>query len=84
MLYGRITRPESALGRQAHGWRPWRTILLVLGLIAIRILRTLLIAVVVLLPFVRVLSLDLRMIFSAVALLACVLAGIVAFGKNIR
>ena len=77
-------RPESTLGRQAHRWRPWRITLLVLGLSAIRILRKLLlIAVVVLLPFVRVLSLDLRMIFSTVALVAHVVAGIVAFRKDI-
>ena len=41
-MYGRITRPESALGGQAHGWRPWRITLFALGLRAIRILCTLL------------------------------------------
>ena len=43
-MYGRITHPKSTLGRQARGWRPWRITLLTLGLRAIRILRTLLIA----------------------------------------
>ena len=41
-MYGRITHPESALGGQAHGWRPWRITLFALGLRVIRILCTLL------------------------------------------
>jgi hypothetical protein len=48
-------------------------------------LRTLLIiAVVVLLRFVRVLPLDLSMIFTAVPLVTSVVAGIIPFGKKVR
>jgi hypothetical protein len=42
------------------------------------------VAVVLLLPFARILSLSLRMISMAVALLPRVVAGIIPFGKKIR
>jgi hypothetical protein len=84
-MYGRVKRPEVAFRKQTRRWRLWRITLFVLGLSAIRILHTLfVITVVLLLPFVRILSLDLRMIFTAVALVTRVVAGIISFGKKTR
>jgi hypothetical protein len=70
---------------QAHLWRSWCTTSLVLGLSAIRVARPLLlIAITILLRFVRVLLLDLSVIFATVALVTCVVAVIVSFGKKFR
>ena len=55
----------------------WCIIFLVLGLSAIRVVCVLLlIAVMILLRFVRVLSLDLSVIFVTVALVTCVAAAV--------
>ena len=57
----------------------------VLGLSTIRVVRTLLlIAIVILLRFVPVLSLDLSMIFVIVALVTRVVAAVVPFRKKIQ
>ena len=58
---------------------------LILELSAIRVVRTLLlIAVVILLCFVRLLSLGLSRIFATVALVTCVVAAIVPFRRKVR
>ena len=58
---------------------------IVLELSAIRVARThLLIAVVILLRFVRVLSLDLSVIFVTVALVTCVVVAVVPFRKKVQ
>jgi hypothetical protein len=76
--------PETAFRWQARRWRSWCITFLVLGLSAIRVPRTHLISVVILLRFVRVLSLDLSVIFATVALVTCVVAAVISLRKKIR
>jgi hypothetical protein len=84
-MYRRIVLPEAAFQWQAHRWRSWCIALLVLGKSAIRAMRMLLNnAVVILHCFVRVLPLDLSLIFAAVVLVTRTIVGIVPFEKKVR